>query len=142
MSVNLSLILSIICDAISIVGFAMNLHFSKQSKTEKWRWVIIAIVLVVSFGFTVYSGSELLRVKNIHRQASAICEHYSTSYSDEFIQESLAFLEENRDQYPDSYNRAQQIYVDMNNSIIQYDFETARKLYGIIKGIATLNGEE
>ena len=141
MSVNLSLILSIICDAISIVGFAMNLHFSKQSKTEKWRWVIIAIVLVVSFGFTVYSGSELLRIKNIHRQASAICEHYSSSCSDEFIQEALAFLEENRDVYPDSYNRAVQSYDKMKNATIQFDFEVAREMYGIVKGIATLNDE-
>ena len=30
----------------------------------------------------------------------------------------------------------------MNNSIVQYDFETARKLYGIIKGIATLNDDK
>ena len=141
MSVNSALILSIICDAIGIVGFAMNLHFSKQSKIEKWRWVIIAIALVISFGFTVYNSSELSRIKNIHRQASAICEHYSSSYSDEFIQESLVFLEENRDVYPDSYNRAEQIYSDMNSSVVRYDFETARKLYGIIKGIATLNDE-
>lgn len=132
MSVSSSLILSVICDALGIVGFAMNLHFSKQSKTEKWPWVIIATALVISFGFTVYSGSELLRIKDIHRQACALCEHYSYSYCDEFIQESLVFLEENRDVYPDSYNRAEQIYSDMSSSIVQYDFETARKLYGII----------
>lgn len=142
MSVNSALILSIIGDAITIVGFAINLHFSKQSKMEKLRWVIVAIVLVISFSFTVYNGSELSRIKNIHRQANAICEHYSSSYSDEFIQESLAFLEENRDRYPDSYDRAQQIYAEMNNSVVQYDFEAARKLYGIVKGIATLNDKK
>lgn len=142
MSVNSALILSIIGDAITIVGFAINLHFSKQSKVEKWRWVIIAIAIAISFGFTVYNSSKLLRIKNIHRQASAICEHYYSSYSDEFIQESLVFLEENSDVYPKSYSRAEKIYSDMNNSIVQYDFETARKLYGIIKGIATLNDDK
>ena len=141
MSVNSALILSIICDAITIVGFAMNLHFSKQSKAEKWRWVIIAIAIAISFGFTVYNSSKLLRIKNIHRQASAICEHYYSSYSDEFIQESLVFLEENRDVYPDSYNRAVQSYDKMKNATIQYDFEVAREMYGIVKGIATLNDE-
>ena len=50
------LILSIIGDAIGIAEFAMNLHFSKQSKMEKLRWMIVAIVLVISFSFTVYNG--------------------------------------------------------------------------------------
>lgn len=141
MSVNSALILSIICDAITIVGFAMNLHFSKQSKAEKWRWVIIAIAIAISFGFTVYYSSKLERVNNIHRQASAICEYYHSSYSAEFIQESLVFLEENRDVYPDSYNRAVQSYDKMKSATIQYDFEVAREMYGIVKGIATLNDE-
>ena len=141
MSVNSALILSIICDAITIVGFAMNLHFSKQSKAEKWRWVIIATAIAISFGFTVYNSSKLLRIKNIHRQASAICEHYYSSCSDEFIQESLVFLEENSDVYPDSYNRAVQSYDKMKSATIQYDFEVAREMYGIVKGIATLNDE-
>lgn len=141
MPVNSALILSIICDAITIVGFAINLHFSKQSKTEKWRWVIIAIAIAISFGFTVYNSSKLLRIKNIHRQASAICEQYYSSYSAEFIQESLVFLEENRDVYPDSYNRAVQSYDKMKSATIQYDFEVAREMYGIVKGIATLNDE-
>ena len=101
MSVNSALILSIICDAITIVGFAMNLHFSKQSKKEKWRWVLVAIALVISFSFTVYNGSELSRIKNIHRQASTLCEHYSTSYCEEYILEAITFLEENRERYPD-----------------------------------------
>lgn len=141
MSVSSSLILSIICDAITVVGFAMNLHFSTQSKTEKCRWVIIAIALCISFGFTVYNSSKLERVNNIHRQASDICEHYHSSYSAEFIQESLVFLEENRDVYPDSYNRAVQSYDKMKNATIQYDFEVAREMYGIVKGIATLKDE-
>lgn len=139
---SFSLILSIICDAIGIAGFAMNLHFSKQSKMEKLRWVIVAIVLVISFSFTVYNGSELSRIKNIHRQASALCEHYSTSYCEEYIQEALTFLEENRERYPDSYDRAKQIYHDINDSAVPDCYDAARKMYGILKGISALNGEE
>ena len=133
------LILSIVGEICSITGFMINLYLSKLTKSENIRWITIFCCLVVFGGFAVYYGSENARIKNIHRQASTICEHYSSSYSDEFIQESLAFLEENKDQYPDSYKRAEQIYTEMNNSIVQYDFEAARKLYGIIKGIAALN---
>lgn len=127
------LILSAVGEICSIIGFVINLYMSKLTKAENIRWIIICCCLLVFGSFAVYYGSENARIKNIHRQASAICEHYTSSYSDEFIQESLAFLEENKDQYPDSYKRAEQIYTEMNNSIVQYDFEAARKLYGIIK---------
>lgn len=142
MSMSFDLTMSIICDAICIAGFAMNLHISKQSQTEKWRWVIIALALVISFGYTVYNSSELERINNIHRQATAIYNDYNSYGSNkEFIQESLAFLEENQDRYPDSYDRALQIYFDMKNSVGQYDSEPAREIRGILKGIATLNGK-
>lgn len=125
----------------SIVGFFITI-FSKYSWGKRILWSIVIFILTFISGYAVNRNSENERIKNIHRQANAICEHYSSSYSDEFIQESLAFLEENRDRYPDSYDRAQQIYAEMNNSVVQYDFEAARKLYGIVKGIATLNDKK
>lgn len=130
--------LTITASVCSIVGFLITL-FSMNSWGKRILWAIVIFLLTFSGGYAVNRNSENERIKNIHRQANAICEHYSSSYSDEFIQESLAFLEENRDRYPDSYGRAQQIYAEMNNSVVQYDFEAARKLYGIVKGIATLN---
>lgn len=125
----------------SIVGFFITI-FSKYSWGKRILWSVVIFILTFISGYAVNRNSENERIKNIHRQANAIYEHYSSSYSDEFIQESLAFLEENRDRYPDSYDRAQQIYAEMNNSVVQYDFEAARKLYGIVKGIATLNDKK
>lgn len=138
---NYLVLVGLISAICGILSFIITV-FSKYSWGKRILWFTVVFFLTFISGLVVHYNSENERIKNIHRQACAICEHYSSSYSDVFIQESLVFLEENRDVYPDSYNRAQQIYVDMNNSIIQYDFETARKLYGIIKGIATLNGEE
>lgn len=129
-------LISAIC---GILSFAITI-FSKYPWGQRIIWGIFVVVVTFISGLLVHKNSENERIKNIHRQANAICEHYSSSYSDEFIQESLVFLEENRDLYPDSYKRAEQIYSDMNNSIVQYDFEKARKLYGIINGIAALNG--
>ena len=137
---NYILFLTIVSSVCSIVGLIIAIC-SRYSWGKVFQWCAIVFILTFASGYAVNSNSENERIKNIHRQASAICEHYSSSYSDEFIQESLAFLEENKDRYPDSYKRAEQIYIDMNNSIVQYDFEVARKLYGIIKGIATLNKE-
>ena len=124
----------------SIVGFFITI-FSKYSWGKRILWSVVIFILTFISGYAVNRNSENERIKNIHRQANAICEHYSSSYSDEFIQESLAFLEENKDRYPDSYNRAVQIYSDMKNSTIQYSYEPATEIRGIIKGIVTLNGE-
>lgn len=49
------------------------------------------------------------------------------------------FLEENKDRYPDAYERAKNIYENMRSSDFQYDYEPAMEMHGIMKGIATLN---
>lgn len=137
---NYILFLTIVSSVCSVVGLIIAIC-SRYSWGKAFQWFSIVFILTFASGYAVNSNSENERIKNIHRQANAICEHYSYCPDDEFIQESLAFFEENKNRYPDSYKRAEQIYTDMNSSIVQYDFEAARKLYGIIKGIAILNGE-
>jgi len=128
-------ILSIIC---SIVG----LFISDKFKSNRWAYAAFTCVTVMACGYAVNYNSELERIRNIHRQALSISGHHNTySFNKEFIQEVLIFLEENRDRYPEAYERAKQIYSDMKNSEFQYDSEPATELYGIIKGIATLNEE-
>ena len=128
-------IVSSICGIISFVT-------TPYVKSKKWLWFTIVFILTLATGFAVHYNSELERTKSIHRQANSICSHYHSSYNKEFIQEVLAFLEENKDIYPDSYDRAIQIYVDMKNTSMQYDYEPAQEMYGIIKGIAALNEKE
>ena len=134
-SIGVITIVSAICGIISFFT-------TPYVKSNKWLWFTIVFILTLATGFAVHYNSELERIKSIHRQANAICSHYHSSYNKEFIQEVLAFLEENKDIYPDSYDRAIQIYVDMKSSIVQYDYEPAQELHGIIKGIAALNDEE
>lgn len=139
---NFILLLTVVSSICTIVGFILNLFISKFIKSEKWKWVISLFILTFSSGYAVYYNSENERIKNIHRQATVIYEDYNSfSPNKAFIQESLAFLEENQDRYPDSYERAVQIYSDMKNSVGQYDYEPAIEIRGIIKGIAALNGE-
>ena len=129
-------ILSSIC---SIIGF----FISDKFKSNRWFYAIFIFIMTLACGFVVQYNSELERIKNIHRQAMTIYEHYSpySINNYEFIQESLVFLEENKDRYYDDYNRAYQINLDMEKSDSQYNSEPAKKIRGIIKGIATLNKE-
>ena len=133
-------IIAIVAGICSIVGFVLQLVLSKIPKTQKWIWVAIVVIMTLSTGYTVYSESELKRINDIHRHAEAIINHHvPTGFNKAFMQEVLTFLEENRERYPDSYERAKQIYDDMKRSTIQYDYEPAMEMEGIMKGIATLN---
>ena len=131
-------VITIVSSICGIISFFTTPYV----KSNKWLWFTIVFILTLATGFAVHYNSELERTKSIHRQANSICSHYHSSYNKEFIQEVLAFLEENKDRYPDSYDRAIQIYVDMKNTPMQYDYEPAQEMYGIIKGIAALNEKE
>lgn len=99
-------------------------------------------MLVISFSLTVYYCSELSRINTIHKQAGVIYDDYNGfGPNKEFIQESLIFLEENKDRYPDAYQRAIQIKEDMKKSDFIYNTDPAVEIRGIFKGRATLNGE-
>ena len=126
-------LLSSVC---SICSFFASIKF----KSNRWLYTIFVFVTTLVCGYAVYKSSELERINNIHRQAMAISKHYDAyTIRKEFIQEVLIYLEENRDRYPEAYERAKQIYSEMKNSEYHYDEEAATELYGIIKGIATLN---
>ncbi len=106
---NFWAVLTIVSTICSILSF----FTSKMFKSRLWVWSVVVFILTFASGYTIYSNSELERIKNIHSQANAIYEHYH-SFGDnkEYIQETLIFLEENKDRYPDAYKRAMQIYSD------------------------------
>jgi len=136
---NYIVLISLISAICSILSF----FTSKIFKSRLWIWAVVVFILTFASGYAIYINSELERINNIHRQATAIYEHHGPySINKVFIQEVLTFLEENKDRYPDAYERAKQIYSDMKNSEFQYDSDAATELRGIIKGIATINKDK
>lgn len=133
---NFILLLTIASAICSIISFFTSQLF----KSKKWVWCIIVFILTFVSGCFIHKNSELERIKNIHRQAAIIYEHYNSScFAQEYIQEALVFLEENRETYPDAYERAKKIFLDYKNSEFKYAPDPAIEMRGIIKGIAALN---
>ena len=128
-------VLSAIC---TIVGFFTSKFFKSN------YWIVGAVVGILTFacGFSVYYYSEYRRIKNIHRQAIAV-EKYYQEYGGykEFIQATLIFLEENKETYPDAYERAKKIYEDSKNQSGLLDKASADKMHGMIRVIAAVNDE-
>lgn len=133
---NYLLLITIISAICSILSFLT----SKVFKSRVWLWSVVVFILTFASGYAIYSNSELEKTKNIHRQAQAINDHY-VPFGDyrEFIQESLTFLEENRDRYPESYERAKEIYAETRKPQFVYYSDAASEMRGIIKSIAELN---
>lgn len=138
MSMSYLVLIGLISAICSILSF----FTSKLFKSRLWLWAVVVFILTFASGFAIHYNSELERINNIHRQAIAISEHY-TPYGGykEYIQESLTFLEENRDKYPEAYERAKDIYFDLKVRESKDDFSSAKEIHGIIKGIATISHE-
>lgn len=128
-------ILSAIC---TILGFFTSKYFKSK------YWTVGAVVGILTFvsGYAVYYNSEYRRIKNIHKQAIAVEKHYQEygGYK-QFIQASLAFLEENKDRYPEAYERAKKIYEETKGQGVYYDLDAAADMHGIIVGIAAINDD-
>ena len=129
-------ILSAIC---TIVGFFTSKLFKSN------YWIVGAVVGILTFvsGYAVYYNSEYMRIKNIHKQAIAVEKLYEENRNyKRCIQASLAFLEENKDSYPDAYERAKKIYEKTTDEHdVFQDQYAAEDMHGIIVGIAAVNDD-
>ena len=114
---------------------------------EKWKSKKITVALFVFFivilsSIIVNQNSKLTRIKQISRVADELSKNREMDFTHEgYIQAGLAFLEQNKDLYPDSYLRANLIYKKYkktetyNNNVVELAFE----MDGLIKGIGALN---
>jgi hypothetical protein len=117
---------------------------------ENWKSKRITLALFVFFivilsSIIVNQNNKLTRVRKISRAANELVNKREIEFTHEgYIQAGLTFLEQNKDIYPDSYSRANNIYIKYknadpsNNNVVDLVFE----MDGLIKGIGTLNSEE
>ena len=135
---NYLTLLTIVSAICTIISF----FTSKLFKSRIYLWAIVVFILTFASGFAVYYSSELARINDIHKKADAIYEDFNPFGSNnEFIQEALTFLEENKERYQDAYDRANNIYQDMKESNLQLTTDAAIEIRGIIKGISTLTAK-
>lgn len=137
---NIYAFIAVVSFVCSVVGFLLQLAFSKIPKIQKWIWVIVAFIMTFTTGYAVYYNSELKRIDDIHRQAEAVYEHYTpTCDHSAYMQEMLTFLEEVQERYPYAYERAKEIYTGSQHMDTFDKIYATTEMRGIVKGIATLN---
>jgi hypothetical protein len=115
----------------------------EKFKSNRAIKIIFTILLIGLCCIITFQYSKLKRIDNISKSATTLIKNKESSYTHiSFVQAGLAFLEQNKDLYPDSYKRAQNLYDEYKKKESPYAFETvnlASEIKGIIQGIAVLN---
>jgi len=132
-------IIGVVGSVASIVALLIT-STTKRQRFIHGAWSISLAVFVV---VAAWSQQKLSRIERVERAATALIEDRRFNYTPEgFVQASLAFLEKNRDLYPDAYARAQEICrvnkcTSLDSSSNQ--ITAAYALEGLLRGIATIS---
>lgn len=145
---NFLLVLGAVGSLASLVGLVLPV----QSRNQRLVHAIYGLAISLFASIAVWFWQENLRINKVEKAAQrmlATFEYNSTDLG--FVQAALAFLEKNKDLYPDSYYRAQEICKQNNCSAAKYTKDSpfgidheynlrdvAAALRGLIKGISTL----
>lgn len=129
---------------ISAIVTILSLFIPDKLRTNKAFLIIMLIVVVFASGWITNMNSKLDRIKNVQKSAMELINKRTAEFTDKgFIQASLSFMEENKDLYPDSYQRAIQIQEKLKDKWYSGDFtDAAYEMKGLIYGIAILNKDK
>ncbi len=133
-------ILGIVGSVASIVALLLPL----QNRHQRLIHLLYGLAVVGLSVVSVWYWQQNNRVRSVERAATTLVTHASSDYTHEgFILASLAFLEKNKDLYPDAYARAQKLCPDnacLNSSASTEAVHISFALQGLLKGIGTLEG--
>ena len=137
---NYYVLLGIISGIVTII----SLFIPEKWRTKKTFLAVTLIVVIFISGWITDMNSRLDRVKSVQKSAMVLMDRRNSEFTDKgFIQASLSFMEENKDLYPDSYQRAIQIQEGIKDKWYSGDIsDAACEMEGLIYGIAILNREK
>lgn len=137
---NYLLLLSIISGIVTII----SLFIPEKWRTKKFFLACLLISVVFISGWITHLNRELERVKSVQKSATELVNKFDSGFIGKgFIQASLSFMEENKDLYPDSYQRAIQIKEDLKDKWFSGDIvDASYEMKGLIYGIAILNKDK
>lgn len=147
--------MDIILAVIGTIGSVLTIVLfvaSQQTRRQKLIHISYCTVIAAFVSLAVWYSNAYRRVQRVERAATALLAHAEMDYTDSgFIQAALAFLEKNKDLYPDSYARAIELCKQHqcleaeygNKSVDQLTYgnnqiELKFALEGLIRGISSL----
>ncbi|KAA5842099.1 hypothetical protein F2A38_12715 [Pseudomonas chlororaphis] len=134
----------ILLGAVGSVASIIALLLPLQSRFQKLIHVAYGIAIAGFSIVAMWYWLENARIHNVERAASALLGGVRMDYTSlGFTQAALAFLEKNKDLYPDAYARAQKMCEHSNCLALSKSTDEVNLSYalqGLIRGISTLEG--
>ncbi len=142
----------VVLGAVGSIASLVGLLLPQQSRRQRLMHVAYGLAIALFAAIAVWYWQASQRVNKVERAATQLLARAEYDYTAEgFIQAALAFLEKNKDLYPDSYARAQEIckqnnclgpkYGNKSSSGLDHEFNQSNvssTLKGLIRGISTL----
>jgi hypothetical protein len=135
-------------DTLSILGFLSGLlgivgfFFPVQWKNKIFVKIAFTIVLGSLTGYVYCQNAKIDKIERVSKSANLLIKSKDAQFTSEgFILAALSFLEQNKNDFPESYERAKKIFEKYDKS----DFRgiesvgTSSEMEGLIKGIAILS---
>lgn len=135
-------------NTISIVGFLSGLigiigfFFPVEWKNKILIKIVFTMVLFFLSFFIITQNSKIHQIERVSKSANLLIEKKDTEFTAEgFILAALSFLEQNRNEYPESYARAKMIFdkYDKSDNREIESVGTSFEMEGLIKGIGILS---
>lgn len=134
----------ILLGAVGSVASIIALLLPLQSRFQKLVHVAYGIAIAGFSIVAMWYWLQNARIHNVERAATTLLAGVSMDYTSlGFTQAALAFLEKNKDLYPDAYARAQKMCEHSNCLALSKstdEVNLSSALQGLIRGISTLEG--
>jgi len=141
--------------AVGTLASIFSLFISNNTRWAKWIHAGYTLLIVgIVLGFVNYqqsvkeSLSELSEIKRVERQATALSDPWDTSTRGMRLGYSmsvLAFLEKNRNLYPETYERAKMVCENLgcysdDQSMTQFSkaMDASTAMQELVRGISSL----
>ncbi len=141
--------LVVVLGAVGSVASLIGLLLPSQGWKQRALHVVYGLAIFAFASSAVWYQQKLARINQVERVATQLVKDRRMSYTHVgFIQAALAFLEKNKDLFPDSYARAQEICrlhqclanphageLSQNLGLVN----AAAALEGLVRGIAVVH---
>lgn len=131
-------IIGLLSGLLGIVGFFFPVEWKKKSLIK----ITFTILLLSLSGYIAFLNSKIDRIERISRSANLLIQSKETNFTSEgFILAALSFLEQNKNDFPESYERAKLIFNKYNGdeSRSMNSVHTSFEMEGLIRGISILS---
>ena len=134
----------ILLSAVGSVASIIALLLPLQSRFQRLVHVLYGVAITVFSTVAMWYWLQNARIHNVERAATNLLAGVRMDYTSlGFTQAALAFLEKNKDLYPDAYARAQKMCEHSNCLALSKstdEVSLSDALQGLIRGISTLEG--